>query len=64
MSPKILAKGTNCLPVIKSKLKPWSFYYYYYYQNPSGFCFLVQIWAFVILNSLGLPNLNIKEKTK
>ena len=23
MSPKMLAKGTNCSPVIKSQLKPW-----------------------------------------
>ena len=31
----------------------------------SGFCFLVQIRAFAILKtSPGLPNLNIKEKTK
>ena len=28
---------------------------YYYDQNPSGFCFLVQIKAFVIQTSLGLP---------
>ena len=28
--------------------------FYYYYQNPSGFCFLVEIIAFVILPSLGL----------
>ena len=30
----------------------------------SGFCFLVQIRAFAIKTSPGLPNLNIKEKTK
>ena len=35
-----------------------------YDQDPSGFCFLVQIRAFVILTSLGLPNLNMKRKTK
>ena len=33
-----------------------------YYQNPLGFCFLGQIRAFEILTSLGLPNLNMKEK--
>ena len=38
--------------------------FYYYDQNPSGVCFLVQIKAFVIQTSLGLPNLNIKGKTK
>ena len=30
--------------------------FYYYDQNPSGFCFLVQIRAFVIQTSLGLQN--------
>ena len=35
---------------------------YYYYRKPLGFCFLVQIRAFVISTSLGLANLNIKEK--
>ena len=30
----------------------------------SGFCFLVQIRAFAFKTSPGLPNLNIKEKTK
>ena len=30
----------------------------------SGFCFLVQIRAFAIKTSPGLPHLNIKEKTK
>ena len=29
--------------------------FYYYDQDPSGFCFLVQIGAFVIQTSLGLP---------
>ena len=38
--------------------------FYYYDQNPSGFSFLVQIIAFVIQTSLGLPNLNVKAKTK
>ena len=38
------------------------YYYYYYYQNPSAFCFLVQVRAFIIKTSLGLPNLNMKEK--
>ena len=38
--------------------------FYYYDQNPSRVCFLVQIKAFVIQTSLGLPNLNMKEKTK
>ena len=37
---------------------------YYYNQNPSGFCFLVLIRAFVIQTSLGLQNLNMKGKTK
>ena len=30
--------------------------FYYYDQNPSGFCFLVQIRAFVFETSLGIPN--------
>ena len=39
--------------------------FYYYDQNPSEFCFLVQIRAFVTLKtSLGFPNLNMKEKVK
>ena len=38
--------------------------FYYYDQNPSGFCFLVQIRAFVIQTSLGLQNLNMKGRTK
>ena len=37
---------------------------YYYDQNPSGFSFLVQITAFVMEIWLGLPNLNMKRKTK
>ena len=36
----------------------------YYDQNPSGCSFLVQITAFVIYISLGLPHLNMKRKTK
>ena len=35
--------------------------FYYYDQNPSAFCFLVQIRAFVIQTSLGLQNLNEKD---
>ena len=38
--------------------------FYSYDQNTSGFCFLVQIRAFVILSSLALPNFNMKGKTK
>ena len=38
--------------------------FYYYDQNPSGFCFLVLIKAFVIQNTLELQNLNMKGKTK
>ena len=38
--------------------------FYYYDQDPSGFCFLVQIRAFVIQTSLGLQNLNMKGKMK
>ena len=38
--------------------------FYYYDQDPSGFCFLVQIRAFVIETSLGLANLHMKGKTK
>ena len=38
--------------------------FYYYDQNPLGFCFLVQIRAFVIQSSPGLPNLDMKGKTK
>ena len=34
--------------------------FYYYDQDPLGFCFLVQIRAFVIQTSLGLHNLNMK----
>ena len=36
----------------------------YYGQNPSGFSCLVQIAAFVIYTSMGLPILNMKGKTK
>ena len=36
--------------------------FYYNYQNPLVYCLLVQIRAFVIQTSLGLPNLNVKEK--
>ena len=36
--------------------------FYYHDQNPSGFCFLVQIRSFVIETSLGLQNLNMKMK--
>ena len=38
--------------------------FYYYDQNPSGFCFLVLIRAFVIQTSLRLQNLNMKGKSK
>ena len=38
--------------------------FYYYDQNLSGFFFLVQIRGFVIWTLLGLPNLNMKGKTK
>ena len=38
--------------------------FYYYDQNSLGFCFLVQIRAFVIQTSLGLQNLNMKGKMK
>ena len=38
--------------------------FYYYDQDPSGFCFLVQIRAFVIQTSLGLHNLNMKGKNE
>ena len=38
--------------------------FYFYYQNPLGFCFLLQIRAFVIRIFLGLPNLKMKENTK
>ena len=38
--------------------------FYYYDQNPSGFCCLVQIAAFVIYTSMGSPNLNMKGKAK
>ena len=38
--------------------------FYYHDQNPSGFCFLVQIRAFVIQTSQGLPNFNMKVKTE
>ena len=38
--------------------------FYYHDQNPSWFCFLVQMRAFVIQTSPGLPNLNMKGKTK
>ena len=38
--------------------------FYYYDQNPSGFCFLVLIMAFVIQTSLGLQHFNMKGRTK
>ena len=38
--------------------------FYYNDQNLSGFFFLVQIRAFVIQTSLGLPNFKMKGKTK
>ena len=38
--------------------------FYYYDQNPSGFCFLVQIRALVILSSLGLPNFKSERKNE
>ena len=38
--------------------------FYYYDQNSSGFCFPVQIAAFVVYTSMGSPNLNMKGKTK
>ena len=38
--------------------------FYYYDLNPLGFGVLVQIKAFVIQTSLGVQNLNVKEKTK
>ena len=38
--------------------------FYYYDRNPSGYCFLVQIKAFVNKTSLGLPNFNMKGKPK
>ena len=37
--------------------------FYNYDQNPLGFCFLVQIRAFVIQTSLGLQN-KFERKTK
>ena len=38
--------------------------FYYYDQDPSDFCFLVLIRAFVFETSLGIPNYNMKGKTK
>ena len=38
--------------------------FYYYDQNPSAFCYLVLIRAFVIQPSMELQNLNMKGKTK
>ena len=38
--------------------------FYYYDQDPSGFCFHVQIRAFVIQTSPGLPNLDMKKNEK
>ena len=38
--------------------------FYYYDQNPSGFCFLVEIRAFVFENALGIPNQNMKGKNE
>ena len=37
---------------------------YYYDQNPSGFSFLVQITAFVIEISLGLPRFKYDKKNE
>ena len=50
------SSGEGCGYTLDSK--EISHLFYNYYQNPSGFCYLVQNWAFVIQNSLGLPNLN------
>ena len=36
----------------------------YYDQHPSGFCFLVRFRAFVVLSLMGLPNVNMRGKTK
>ena len=38
--------------------------FYYYDQNPSRFCFPMQVRALVIQTSLGLQNLKMKGKTK
>ena len=38
--------------------------FYYYDQNPSGFCFLVQITAFVIKSSLELLNFKSEGKNE
>ena len=38
--------------------------FYYNYQNPSGFCFLMQIRAILLCSPLELQNLNLKRKTK
>ena len=38
--------------------------FYYYDQDPSGFCFLEQIRAFVILTSLGLPSFKYEKKNE
>ena len=38
--------------------------FYYFDLDPSGFCFLVQIRAFVIYTSLGATNFEYEKKTK
>ena len=38
--------------------------FYYYDQNPSGFCFLVQIRAFVNLAGISNQIFKLKEKRK
>ena len=38
--------------------------FHYYDQDPSGFCFLVQVRAFVILNPHGATKFKYKNKTQ
>ena len=55
----------NYISYITANNKPFAMASFYYCdQNLSGYCFRVQIKAFVIQTSLGLPNLNRKEKNE
>ena len=55
---KKLAK--EVIPEVIPRFPRWGLEFFF----PSGFCFLVQIRTFVIQNTLGLQNWNMKENTK
>ena len=43
-----ISGGKQVMRFAKMPFARWRHFCYYYYQNPSGFCFLVEITAFVI----------------